>query len=351
MKRISCYIAGLVAACCAWGLHGCTEESPALAGHETATLRLNIPQLEVSSRSTGTDAENAIHSLWVLVWTNNGEGEDKVVHNTKYVAGTLPADHVITIENVPVGPVEIYVVANEESIGKTYEDLQSWEDDIVSAEIDGKQVQKVVFKDESRQHFPLKGEPDFAGSQEGLPMSWEGTVEVAIQSDGAPQNVTVELKRMVAKINLTISHDYTDAIEINEIAFGKFFGDRLYLFQPGDQLAIPSDVVYADKVYGGLHVSLPENTNTRTLSLYVYPSFAWEEGTPSNYTLGFTTTVGGVTKVYPAKALVKGDGSVLTQLLRNHVLDVSVKLSDTNVEFDYNVRGWTDETVKVPDFE
>ena len=314
---------------------------------ETATLRLNIPMLEVSSRAVaGTDAENAIHSLWVLIWTKDGNEE---LHNMKYT--TIPSDNVITIADVPVGPMQIYVVANEESIGKTYEDLPSWTGDIVETDINGQRMRKVVYKDENRKYFPLKGVPDFQDSEKGLPMSWEGEVEVAIQADGMAQEVDVELKRMVAKINLTISHEYTEAIEINEIAFGSFFGDRLYLFQPGSQLAIPSDVKYVDTVYGGLNVSLLAATETRTLSLYVYPSFAWQEGMPSNYTLGFTTTVGETTKVYPAKALVKGDGSVLTQLLRNYVLDVSVKLSDTNVEFDYSVREWADETVTVPDFE
>ena len=351
MKRIACYIALVMILSGVLAVYSCTDESSMEVGGEgeTTTLRLNVPMLEISSRSPGSDKENAIHSLWVLIW--NGK---EAVHNKKYTGSTLPPDHVITIPGVPVGQVEIYVVANEESIGKTYENLDELTNDIEESTIieDGieKHVQKVVFKDEARHYFPLKGVPDFEQSTLGLPMSWLGREEVVKLENGGPQEVTVDLKRMVAKINLTISHDYNEEIVINEIAFGKFFGDRLYLFQPGSQLAIPGDVEYVDKVYKELKISLPPATEKKTLSLYVYPSFAWEDGKPSNYTLGFTTTVGGNKKVYPAKALVQGKDR-LTSLLRNHVLDVNVKLSDTNVEFNYNVRDWEDKTVTVPDFK
>ena len=348
MKRIACYIALVMILSGLLAVYSCTDESSMEAGGEgeTTTLRLNVPMLEIASRSPGSAQENAIHSLWVLIW--NGK---EAVHNEKYTGSTLPPDHVITIPGVPVGQVEIYVVANEESIGKTYENLEKLQEDIEeSTTTAGDKVQKVVFKDETRQYFPLKGVPDFEQKGLGLPMSWLGNVEVVKQENGGSQVVEVELKRMVAKINLTISHDYNEAIVINEIAFGKFFGDRLYLFQPGDQLAIPSDVVYEDKGYDGLNIPLPPAAETKTLSLYVYPSFAWEAGMPSNYTLGFTTTVGGNKKVYPAKALVQGN-DILTSLLRNHVLNVNVKLSDTNVEFKYNVRDWEDKIVTVPDFE
>ena len=345
MKRISCYIAGLVAACCAWGLHGCTEESPALAGHETATLRLNIPQLEVSSRSAGTDAENAIHSLRVLIMTEDGE---ELIHNEKYEEGsTSLASGEIIIENIPLGRMQVYVIANEKSIGMDYGDLQTWQNAIVETTTGGK---KVLFKDIGRTYFPKKGVPDFQDSEDGLPMSWADWVDVTFSADGAPQNVTVELKRMVAKINLTISHDYTKAIEINEIAFGKFFGDRLYLFQEGEQLALPSEeVVYEPRVYPNLNVKLPAKTATRTLSLYVYPSIA-DASSPSPYTLGFTATVGGVRKVYPSKALMVSENVVLRELLRNKVLNVEVLLTDTNVEFKFKVVDWTSETIDVPEF-
>ena len=344
MKRIGCYVVGLLIVCGLQGLwSGCTEDAPALSEvGETSTLRLNVPTLEVG-RSVGTDVENAIHSLWVLICGENGD----VIHNGKYVGTSLPSDNVIVINDVPVGTVEIYVVANEESIGKNYSDLQSWQDDIVESQ-DGR---KVVVKDEKREYFPLKGVPDFENSQWGLPMSWAGKVEIVLQTDGNPQEVAVELKRMVSKINLTISHNYSESIEINEISFGKFFGDRLYLFQVGTQLAIPSDVQYEAKVYEGLHVELPAQTETRTLSLYVYPSFSWEAEKPSNYTLGFTTTVGGTECMYPAKALIAADGSELGQLLRNTILDVNVRLSDTNVEFDFKARPWTEEEAfDVPPF-
>lgn len=344
MRRIGCYVVGLLTVCGLQGLlTGCAEDVPALSGDgETTTLRLNVPTLE-AGRSVGTDAENAIHSLWVLICGENGE----VVHNGKYAGASLPSDNVIVISDVPVGTVEIYVVANEESIGKNYGDLESWQGDVVESQYG----RKVLVKDENREYFPLRGVPDFENSQLGLPMSWAAEVEVARQTGGNPQEVSVELKRMVSKINLTISHDYSESIEINEISFGKFFGDRLYLFQVGTQLAIPSDVQYETKVYGNLHVALPAQTETRTLSLYVYPSFSWEEGKPSNYTLGFTTTVGGKERVYPAKALIYENGSELGQLLRNTVLDVNVRLSDTNVEFDFQTRPWTkEEAFDVPPF-
>ena len=140
MKHLSYhYIVALLAVCLlSVTFAGCTREAdePAADGR-MATIRLDIPMLEATTRIT----------------TPTKEQESKI--NTLRVIQAFTADDLtggsITIDNVPVGQVEMYVIANEESLGKYYSDLANLQADIEP------ETGKVHIHDDERAYFPKRG--------------------------------------------------------------------------------------------------------------------------------------------------------------------------------------------------
>lgn len=343
MIQINNYIKLVFTFFCLFIVSSCTKENHEIY-NKTTTLRLNIPMLDVSSRATeeGTDAEDKIHSLRVFIL----DMDNNQIHNKKYSSDEIQSNS-ISIDNVPIGFVQLYVIANEESLGKDYGNLTEWQNSVLN--VDG--TKKILFIDgNSPKKFPLKGS-DFSANAPGLPMTWEAkTLEVKAQQPGQSQEVNVELERAVAKINLVVKHGYEKPISITNVSFGPFMGDRLYLFKENNNSEfpeVPSDAVYTPQVYENLNVTLPEKEDTRTLAIYVYPSFAWKSGEPEPYTIGFESSVGK----YPAKPILTSAGIPLRSMKRNTVLNIKVFISETNVSFDFKVSGWDDKTIEVPEFE
>lgn len=320
----------------------CSNEDDSLPkDKDTASLALSIPQLQASSRAVGTDAENAIHTLRVIITNENGAYINRDFTLTDVTNGT------VTIDHVPVGTVQMYVIANEAALGKDYSNYDTWKGDIV--EVLGHSHKKVLVKDESRMHFPLRL-PDFEAGGKGLPMSWENlslTVYPPVAGDNAPQEVEVNLVRCVAKLNIIMNNALTDEINIDQMSFGRFFADRIYLFKEGS-LDIPSDAVYNEDVlsYTGLDIAIPGG-ESKTLGLYIYPSFAWKEGGYSPYTIGFHTKAGND---YPMQAFVNDYGT-LHFITRNKQINIHATLSSpANVDISFKVVPWEEKQVEVPPF-
>lgn len=325
------YIVGLLAACLLpAAFASCTDEAgEQTAGGQTATIRLNIPMLKADTRADVTaEQEDAIHTLRVIIFAEGAESINREFSG-------LTSGESVTIDNVPVGPVEMYVIANESSLGKDYSDLSTLEKDI------NETSKKVHIKDASRTYFPKRGSEFPEG---GLPMSWMGNLNVQPPTD-TPQTVDVALVRTVAKLNITMNNALTTPITINEMSFGSFFGDCLYLFHETN-LDVPYDTEYEGKTYTGLNIEIPGG-EAEQLALYIYPSFAWRSGTQSPYTIGFKT----ITTEYLPQAFVNDYGT-LSFIARNTQVNISATLStDTHVNIDFAVVPWEDNTVDVPSFD
>lgn len=332
------YIMALLAACLLSATFiGCTNEAnEPIADGRTATIRLNIPMLEAGTRTTPPtkDQESKINHLRVIILS---QGATSI--NQTFTADDLTGGS-ITINNVPVGPVQMYVIANEASLGKDYSDLAKLQEDITN--VDG--TRKVLIKDESRTYFPKRGsEKEFPST--GLPMEWMGELTIAPPTDTA-QTIEIELVRAVAKLNILMSNALTTPIEISEMTFGKFFGDRLYLFGT-QKLDVPTDTSY--ETYSYSSISIPINGGeTVQLALYIYPSFAWTEGTQiSPYNIGFKTKTG---KEYKPQSFVNDYGA-LNSIARNTQINIHATLSTSaNVEISFEVVPWVGKSVEVPPF-
>ena len=337
MKHLSYhYIVALLAACLlSVGMTGCTvEDDGQTTDGRTATIRLNIPMLEATTRITTPtkEHESKINTLRVII-----ESEGATTINQKFE--NLTSGSSITIDNVPVGPVQMYVIANEASLGKDYSDLKTLQADIEP------ETGKVHIHDDERACFPKRGsEMDF--DVKGLPMEWMGQLTIDPPT-GTPQEIEVNLVRAVAKLNITMNNALSDPITINGMSFGAFFGDCLYLFHTNN-LDVPDDTHYAEMSYTE-NISIPiEGNSSETLALYIYPSFAWKNAAQvSPYTIGFTTAA-GIT--YRQQSFVDQWGA-LNSIARNTQVNISATLrTDTHIEIKFKVVPWEENTVDVPPF-
>lgn len=338
MKHLSYhYIVALLAACLlSVGMTSCTaEDDGQTTDGRTATIRLNIPMLEATTRITTPtkEQESQINLLRVIILS---QGATSI--NQTFTADDLTGGS-ITIDNVPVGPVQMYVIANEASLGKDYSDLKTLQDDIEP------ETGKVHIHDDERACFPKRGsEMDF--DVKGLPMEWMGQLTIDPPT-GTPQEIEVNLVRAVAKLNITMNNALSAPITINGMSFGAFFGDCLYLFHTNN-LDVPDDTHYAEMSYTE-NISIPiKGNSSETLALYIYPSFAWKNAAQvSPYTIGFTTAA-GIT--YRQQSFVDQWGA-LNSIARNTQVNISATLrTDTHIEIDFKVVPWEENTVDVPPF-
>ena len=317
-------------------LYACSGTEFPIDTGQTATIRLSIPMLEATTRVDVEGDENAVKHLRVIILSQGTNSINKTFSSENLSGGS------ITIDNVPVGPVQMYVIANEASLGKDYGDLASLQKDVV--EVSG--TRKVLIKDtvnNTPQYFPKRGS-EFP--ENGLPMTWMNKNLTILPPGDTPQEVSVSLERTVAKLNIMMNNALTTQITISKMSFGEFFGDRLYLFAE-QNLDVPDDTKYSEKSYENLGITR-QGGETEQLVLYIYPSFAWKESAVvSPYTIGFTTNLG---YEYDSQSFVNDYGS-LNSIARNTQVNIDATLSnDANVEISFDVVPWVGKEVDVPSF-
>lgn len=344
MKQMICNIskaAAMTITAIAFLLCACSREDVNQSSDGlTTTISLNIPMLSSSSRATieGSAEENDIHNLRVIILKQGAESINQIFED-------VTPGNTLKIENVPVGKVEMYVIANEASLGKDYSNVIDLQKDVVTVN----NSKKVLIIDENRTHFPKRGS-EFPAT--GLPMSWmDKTLTIYppqydAEKNIVPQNINVALQRCVAKLKIIMQSTLSEDIVINEMNFGAFFGDRLYLFQE-QSLDVPDDAQYAAKGYTGLDITIPPN-GEKILECYIYPSFAWKRASEqSPYTIGFKTKTG--IEYLPQQFV--NDYGALNSIARNKQVNITAKLSKhANIDIEFNVVDWKPVTVDVPSF-
>lgn len=328
---------GLLAACLmSVAMTGCTaEDDGQTTDGQTATIQFNIPMLEAATRAISEptkEQESAIHKLRVVILSQGAQSINK-----EYTASDL-TNGSITISNVPVGHVQMYVIANEASLGKNYGYLSALQQDVDQT------TKKVHIEDTDRECFPKRGSlSEFP--ETGLPMEWMNKDLIINPPTDTPQVIDVELTRAVAKLKITMNNALSEPITINGMSFGPFFGDCIYLFHTSN-LDVPDDTNYAEMSYTDISIPI-EGNSSATLALYIYPSFAWKNPTQASpYTIGFTTT----TTSYTEQAFVNNWGA-LNSIARNTQVNISATLrTDTHIEIAFEVEPWDKNTVDVPPF-
>lgn len=341
MKQISHTIRYIAACLLALTTTSCTDDSSPLPQGGITTIRLNIPMLEAATRimTPTEEQETEIKTLRVIISNSDKAYINKAFTEAELSTGTL------TIDNVPVGEVQMYVIANEAALRKDYSDYNNWKQDVI--EVPGHTHRKVLVMDTNREHFPKRGSTaEFP--QESLPMSWENlalTIDPPA-SDGTPQEVEVELMRAVAKLNIIMTNTLSNDIVIDQMGFGPFFSDRLYLFRE-DALSVPEGTEYVKKDYDNVSITVPGEGGSAQLALYVYPSAAAVEGQANPYTIGFHTQAGFTYNKLPFLR----NGLPLNGIARNTQVNIYATLSSqANITVEFEVQEWKTETINVPPF-
>lgn len=322
----------------------CTGTDPQdITEERTTTIYLQLPQPDAGTRMSPSyetdlgDLEKKIYTLRVILLSQAGTNKSTTINR---LFKDVDSDARLVIENVPVGEAQLYVIANEASIGQDYSDIANLQEQVV--DVNGSR--KVLITDTGNRYFPIRGSELLAAEEKkGLPMSWMN------KNLTVSENMTIEvaLERCVSKVRMQIQNDFSESIKVTEVSFGKFFGNSFYLFRE-EALDVP-DQTYKEQVYDK-SVDYPIAPNeSEVLICYFYPSFAWPSDlVASPYTIGFKTEHGK----YPKMAFLDSEGDEYNSIPRNKQININVTLSGaTHVNIDFEVVEWTERTITVPDFE
>lgn len=300
----------------------------------TTSIRLRIPNLDNYSRASDDWDEDRINTLRVIILSENAGSINKKFLSDQISGGS------IVIENVPVGLVQMYVIANETSLGKNYDDLSLLQQDVEQS------TKKVLIEDLDRTFFP-KIRPQVS-TEVGLPMSWmDKECSIKTSDSGEIQTIEVFLERAVAKLNIVMENTLSDVtMDISEIRLGSFFANSLYLFKT-EKLDVPDNTEYTDKIYNeNLNIEIPPH-GSKELVCYVYPSFAWKDGEGiSPYTIGFISNGSNYKDLH-----FISDGQPMNSIPRNTQVNIYATLvSPSILDVNFTVDDWVPETIIVPPF-
>lgn len=323
----------------------CTGTDPQdITEERTTTIYLQLPQPDAGTRSISPGyedelqlLESQIYTLRVILLSQAGTNKSTTINR---LFTNVKSGESLAIKNVPVGDAQLYVIANEASIGQDYSNIANLQKQVV--DVNGSR--KVLITDTDNRYFPIRGSELLAAEEKkGLPMSWMN------KNLTVSENMTIDvaLERCVSKVRMQIQNDFSESIKVTEVSFGAFFGNSFYLFREG-ALDVP-DQTYKEQVYDK-SVDYPIAPNeSEVLICYFYPSFAWPSGTEAfPYTIGFKTENGE----YPNMAFLNSDGKPYNSIPRNKQININVTLSGaTHVNIDFEVVEWTEKTITVPDFE
>lgn len=317
-------------------LYGCTKEEATGGEGDCTSIRISTPMLEGYTKALyADDYETIINTLRVIVAPQDFATSGEFYANVLFEGNSLDD---MVIENIPVGTVQIYVFANESSVGKNYDNIADFLGDVET------ESGKLLIKDQTRNYFPKRGSE--ADQSLGLPMSWSKK-DVTInepEGSGTPQEIEVELRRCVAKLRILMNNTLSEDITVTEMKFGSFFGDCFYLFWTRN-LDVPSSILYEEKVYSGLNIPVAAGGSAELL-LYLYPSHARTNTQVGPYTIGFTTSKDS----YDMQHFREGSNE-LSWIARNTQVNIIATLgANANVTINYYVDKWGKEEVTVPPF-
>lgn len=323
----------------------CTGTDPQdITEERTTTIYLQLPQPDAGTRMSPSyetdlgELEKKIYTLRVILLSQAGTNKSTTINR---LFTNVKSGESLVIENVPVGDAQLYVIANEASIGQDYSNIANLQKQVV--DVNGSR--KVRITDTENKYFPIRGSELLAAKEKkGLPMSWMN------KNLKVSENMTIDvaLQRCVSKVRMQIQNDFSESIQIKEVSFGKFFGNSFYLFREG-ALDVPDQTTYKEQVYDKSEDYPIAPNESEVLICYFYPSFAWTSGTvASPYTIGFKTQYGN----YPKMAFLDSEGDEYNSIPRNKQININVTLSGaTHVNIDFEVVEWTERTITVPDFE
>lgn len=341
---------------------GCERADVGIAEYSTADLVLRlgldgkpagfaVSQDAASAAGIYTKASaevlegEGLRTLRIIVTQGTpGTSDFNILYNEKITDVGTSASAVlqygeVTIPDIPVGTVSVYCIGNEESLGPEYAN-----ETIMDGLTSGPKL--IVIDDETHQFFPQS----YTGiTAAGLPISGHRT-GISVREGMGP--VSIDMERAVVKLNLVVENATTSELTLDGIGFGKFSGDRLYMF-PERQLDVPDNAVYSTFGFGSeagstsLGVSVPAQSDSEPYIVYIYPTYAYTDGYGDNpYWISLFMNSGALK--YEQGTFGEGYNS----FRRNTQVNIRARITSvTDVKINFEVLDWDDYNVDVPDFE
>ena len=325
------------------------EAGPFRDGTTTVSLNIGVQGADLSLWTKADPDPNVkpyegIRTLRVIIISQeDASGTRNILHNQKYVIDnsnnpqTAVLSHSLQLNNVPIGPANIYVIVNEESII----DGDGYTDEILKGE-QYKDDNKLLVLDDEWNFFPKKYE-DIA--EHGLPMS--GRKE-GINID-ENSSFTIDLVRAVVKLQLTVANDTKSDLTIEKVSFGSFFSNRVYMFRTdGQSLDIPEGTVHREQSYDMNYSLSKDGGETQWNPIYIFPNHP-PASQVSPYKLSLETNL----MTYPASNI----DDELSYMIRNTQINIKARITaSATIEIDYEHVPWTNipwenGEIIVPPFE
>lgn len=322
--------------CCLMVLGSC-KQNDSEPGTTEVVLRVS------DSRAADPNATNEEGIQKLRVFAVQGEeGQGKIIYNEVYdfSADTDPLlEKTFRLYDIPEGMTRFYVIANEEQYGIEFT-TQKISDMWASADPNS---HKLEFVDEQRTYLPkqAKGQATDPNNEVvALPISGKTTVDVKKGMDP----ITIPVVRAAVKIKVSVSNMVGTDITLQQVNFGSFFSDRVYIFNETN-LDVPDDANYAGATFA-VNERLITTGTAQEFVFYAYPTFAYQSGTDNPYRIGFTTAGGS----YPLQVFVK-NGQGINSIARNTQLNINATITkEAQVILNFEVTDWESNTVEIPPF-
>lgn len=310
------------------------EEAPLPFSNKTVQINLST---RVGNTDTGTNDENAIHSIRVYAFdaTSNelvGYHYEPTINAEKTYIFQMPLNFSLK-EDFTSGSVQakFYIVVNEGAVNVTLPDVNTDESGIPdgTSTVTPANLMDLTFSGYGTNDIQIEV------PNEGLPMSC--TYENVTLNTETGQVLSFDLYRAVSRIKVQFKNENNSTpIDITTLKFGKFIADKAYLF-PKDE--VPSDVTYTSNEYidiNALNITAPFQGTSTPVSCYILPSEAGE----NQYTFGFNEY-----EMQELQANENGAYREITELPRNTSLDITATIKGDYIIFDIpNVNQWSEAT-------
>lgn len=322
IKNIKQWIGAFILAC---GLAACSDSEGGIdvPAAETCSLTIRLGAEGTVETRVGDD-NNAhqgefINTLWVFVVNADtkaidakftiADGETESVPEAAENSGGNVLRWWHTVEDIPTGNKIIYAFANMDAVSETGSNTN------MKTLLDGYDVGETISVDNLVISDPA-GNVNIAEGQY-IPMSVEHREQVT-----GNNTITVELVRLVARVDVTIKNTKKDGmITLENLTIGNFT-DNVHLF-PDNASSEESSSLSEEKEIDLSGTSIASGGSSEVISFYV------NETINDNYNITLTTTENSIEETYTG-ALALQDEDV-TGIPRNHFLPLNLTVGDNKL--------------------
>lgn len=297
----------------------------------TVTLRVNESRSETTADPGGHEGIKTLRVIVVDKSTNLIEFNFKQDYRDEV---NLLTEKTITFMGMTPGEKDFYVVANEESVGRSEGDYPK-----VGEKLESEEFLKTIVEDASRTSFPKLYEEI---QNDGLLIT--GYKSANIVGD---EKIDINIYHAVAKISLSFINNTGMEIPITGFSLGNFLANKTPLFKEGELL---SDIDYSSSVKQIIEKTIKTGSyedvsdNENLLVFYVYETNA----DPSNYTIALNS-------ISPNVSIGESNQFLDTRdILRNNwiqvIATINLNATEITIDFDFEVRKWDAMDIDVPSF-